>query len=239
MADRWIAPCVCGCLILQAEAPRSFAGSGRTGPWAAGETICVYCVCACVSVCVWQCVRVLWPHRSWLLSSLVWSPTQCLPSLCLYLCVSPSISLSPPLLLLLTPILFSHQHSVLFCFGPTFLISPFHPSLRIFFPVIFSICHLAQQGLFSLPISLVFFFFTPLHFRAEILQSFTRLLDSSLPDFLLCSSLPCFTGLWRMPLECSPSLSSFLHFFFTQWSQPSFAFIADQSLNALTKTGNS
>lgn len=132
-------------------------------------------------------------------------------SLSLSLCITIHLSVSPA-----PPS--PHPYSLLTPVQCTFLLwshllNLTLPSFLAFF-VIFSICHLAQQGLFSHPIFLVFFFFTPLHFRAEILQSFTRLLDSSLPDFLLCSTLPCFTGLWRMPLERSPLLSSFLHSFF-------------------------
>ena len=92
------------------------------------------------------------------------------------------------------------KHPVLFCTGPTFLISPFPPSSLSFTPSLLNPCF-ATAGGCSLSRSLssalpcLFFFLNPFHFRAEILQSFTCLLDSSLPDFLLCFAPPCSTDL--------------------------------------------
>lgn len=209
MADRWIALRVCGCLILQAEAPRSWKWEDL--PWAAADLF----VCT-VYVCV-HVLRILCPHRSWLLVSLVWSPTQCLPSLCLYLCVSPSISWSP-LLLLLTNIVFSHQHSILFLL----LSHPLNLTLSNFLAFFFwssqyVIWH--SRGC-SLPLSPLSFFFFFLHPSILELKSCNHSLICWTPLCLTFSSAPlvCDVCPWSFPPCSLPSL------LYTQWSQPSFPF---------------
>lgn len=212
MADRWIALCVCGCLILQAEAPCSFAESGRTVHELLVNNFntCLpafLCACGCDSACA--CCDLIdhdtLPLRCGHLHS------ACPRSLFSVYC-HPSLFRLFPLLLLLPHILFSYQHPLLFCFGPTYLISLFPPS-SLFWPHRSVILH-RRDCFLSLSLSCSFFLNTPFHFRAEILQSFTRLLDFSLPDFLLCSVPPCSSGLWRKPLALSlPLLAVFLRSF--------------------------
>lgn len=178
MAGRWIAPCVCGCLILHTEAYLRW--KWEDWPWAAGEPF------VCGSVCVHTVTSSITALR---LSGVVTYTVLALSlslSLCITIHLSPSAFSSPPL--------FSrtvHFYALVLPFG-----------LTPHSVVVFS--SFGTAGAVLSPSS----FLTPLYFRDEILQSFTRLLVSSLADFLLCSTPPCFTGLWRRPQAHPPFHSS-------------------------------
>ena len=164
------------------------------------------CVCVCVCVCVSECACCdLIDHDTLSLWCGHLHSARSL-SLRLYLRVSPSISLSPLLLPLhhlhhlLLLLLFSHQAPCTFLHWSHLLNLTLPSFLTFFYPEppksVFRRsrgCSLSRSLSSALPC--LFFFLNPFHFRAEILQSFTCLLDSSLPDFLLCFAPPCSTDL--------------------------------------------
>lgn len=169
------------------------AGSGRTGR----ERLFV-CLLACSHTLT---SSIMTPRLSGVVTYTVLTL-----SLSLSLCITIHLPVS---LLLLTHIASSHQHGVLFCSDPTFLISPFPPSSRFFFSAVVSMCHLAQWGLFSLPVSPLSFFSS--HPSIFELKSCNHSLICCTPLGPTFSSAPLFPA----PLVCDAC----------PWSSPPFTLL--------------